>query len=311
MRVIRDFSILCVCYGVFFLGIPVSGQDNGHRLSLIIDADTANEIDDLYAIVRALNNPNFNLLGITSAQFHTSPLATKNTAQESQHINEEIILLMEKEHIPLPLGGDVPLVDRFTPSISEASNFIIAQAKKFTKAKPLDIVILGSCTNVASAMLQDPTIIPRIRVHYVGFWHDPIHNTYDKGEFNSRNDPIAVEVLLDAIELDFKVMTATTSQYLVFDKAEVDLYMKGKGGIADYLVSRWENYHRWWTKEDPEKNRWIMWDLALIEALACPELAEKKYFKTPKENTRRNINIYTKINIEQMIADFWQSLNKP
>ncbi|MEM8929367.1 MAG: nucleoside hydrolase [Bacteroidota bacterium] len=310
MRAFTKIIVLYAGYSMFSAGTPVSGQDNGNPTSLIIDADTANEIDDLYALARALREPKFKVLGITSAQFHTSPLASKNTVQESQQLNEKIFQLMQIQDIPLPLGSNIPLVDRSTPSISEASNFIIAQAQKFKERNPPDIVILGSCTNVASAILQDPTIIPKIRVHYVGFWHDPVHNTFNKEEFNSRNDPIAVDVLLNTKELDFNVMTATTSQHLIFDKAEVDLHLKGKGGIADYLVNRWETYYRWWTKEDPEKRQWIMWDLALIEALARPELAQKKYFRTPEENTPRTISVYTKINVEQMIEDFWQSLKK-
>ena len=42
-------------------------------LPLIIDADTANEVDDLFAIVRALLEPTFDIKAINSAQFHTSP----------------------------------------------------------------------------------------------------------------------------------------------------------------------------------------------------------------------------------------------
>ena len=37
----------------------------------------------------------------------------------------------------------------------------------------LNLVILGSCTNVASAILQEPRIIPKIKVYYLGIWHDP------------------------------------------------------------------------------------------------------------------------------------------
>ena len=48
-------------------------QQNYDKIPLIIDADTANEVDDLFALVRAVGEPKFDLLGITSAQFHTSP----------------------------------------------------------------------------------------------------------------------------------------------------------------------------------------------------------------------------------------------
>jgi len=86
------------------------------------------------------------------------------------------------------------------------------------------------------------------------------------------------------------------------------VHLKGKVGIADYLVNRWETYDRWWTKDDPEKLKWIMWDLAIIEALIHPEWAVKKEFMTPPENTKRTIQAYTSIEKEKMIADFWKSL---
>ena len=34
------------------------------KIPLIIDADTANELDDLFAIARAISEPNFNILAI-------------------------------------------------------------------------------------------------------------------------------------------------------------------------------------------------------------------------------------------------------
>ena len=305
----KFLRLLCIGVYLFCLGSPILGQNSNAPIPLIIDADTANEVDDLFAIVRALNEPSFRVLGITSAQFHTSPLATANTVEESQKLNEEIIGLTQIKGIDLPLGSNTSLVNRSTPSISSASNFIVAQANQFNKKQPLNIVVLGSCTNISSAILQDPAIIPKIKVHYLGFWHDPIRNTYDKQEFNTGNDSIAVEVLLDTKGLDLSVMTATTSENLVLEKKEVDLHLKGKGSIADYLVKRWETYTRWWTKEDPGKNRWIMWDLALIEALARPSLVKKRRFKTPSKNIQRDITIYTEINVEDMIVDFWRHMN--
>lgn len=294
---------------LFLICISCQKQPSIDKIPLIIDADSANEVDDLYAIARALQAPELYILGITSAQFHTSPLATDTTVLESQYINKKILELMNREDIPLPLGSNIPIPNPITPAKSEASSFIIKEAHKMSLGKKLQITILGPCTNVASAILQDPTIIPKIQVHYIGFWHDKETNSYDKNEFNSRNDSIAVDILLNATGLDFNVMTATTSQHLVFNKSEVDQNLSGKDGISKYLVDRWENYERWWTKEDPQKKQWIMWDLAIIEALIHPEMAEKEQFATPSENRKRNISIYTEIDIEKMKADFWQSLS--
>ena len=80
----------------FLFSFFTSAQKQEEKLHIIIDADTANEIDDLFAITRALGEPRFELLGITSAQFHTSPYATKNTALESLEMNKALINLIPK-----------------------------------------------------------------------------------------------------------------------------------------------------------------------------------------------------------------------
>lgn len=293
-----------------FVTDTVEAQVEELRLPLIIDADTANEVDDLYAIVRAIAEPKFNILGITSAQFHTSPLATDSSVYESQRINEKILKLMGEHTIPLPLGSNVPIKNSALPASSPASNFIVDRAHKLPVGQKLNVVVLGSCTNVASAILEDPSIIQKLKVHYLGFWHNVETNTYNKKEFNTGNDPIAVEILLNTEGLDLTIMTATTSQHLVFYKAEVDVNLKNRGGVCDYLINRWETYERWWTKEDPEKSSWIMWDVAIIEALAHPELSKTKTFMTPIENTQHLINIHTEIDVANMKTDFWQSLEK-
>ena len=285
--------------------IGCSNQKQFKKLPLIIDADTANEVDDLFALVRAVGAPEFDLLGISSAQFHISPLATDSTVKESQKINEDIMRLLKRNDIPLPLGSNDPLKSKNIPQLSEAAYFIIKKAHEMGKDEKLNLVILGSCTNVASAILLDSTIVPKIRVHYLGFWHNPKSNTYDKKEFNSGNDTLAVNYLLDYPKLDLSVMTATISQHLVFEKKKVDKELKAKGALAEYLINRWETYTRWWTSKDPLKERWIMWDVAIIEALAHPEWATKEEFLTPKENRQRNIKIYTDIDTEKMQADYW------
>ncbi|WP_405414585.1 nucleoside hydrolase [Maribacter sp. Asnod1-A12] len=284
-------------------------RQNTDRIPIIIDADTANEVDDLFALVRAIGEPKLDLLAITSAQFHTSPYASDSTVVESQIINKRLVELLDRTDIPLPVGSNDALTASDVPQDSDAAQFIIKKAHELKEGKKLQLVILGSCTNVASAILLDSTIVPKIQVNYLGFWHDPEANSYDKNEFNSRNDSIAVNVLMNYPKLNVRVMSATTSQHLIFYKNRVDNNLKGKGGMPDYLVDRWETYIRWWTQKDIEKTKWTMWDVAIIEALIHPEWATIETFKTPKENTQRDIEIYTKIDVNQMESDFWEHVN--
>ena len=285
-------------------------QSTEEKIPIIVDADTANEVDDLYALVRAILEPSFDLRGITSAQWHTSPIASDSTVRESQELNEDIIRLMNRQDIALPLGANMPIESASKPTISPASNFIIEQAKLQSPDNPLRLVILGSCTNVASAILQDPTIIPNIQVHYLGIWHDAATNHYNKKEFNSGNDTLAVEVLFNTRELDLIIMSATASQDLVFEKKTVDTHLKGKSEIGDYLVDRWDSFDRFWTEVNQEKKKWIMWDVAIIESLINPEWSSKSEFLTPPENTQRLVEVHTKLDAKAMEVDFWSSLDK-
>ena len=65
----------------------------------------------------------------------------------------------------------------------------------------------------------------------------------------------------------------------------------GKGGIWDYLVDRWDAYNavKTWSSEDSDDQRWIMWDVALIEAFLHPRMARAALVRTPPENTPRRI----------------------
>lgn len=286
------------------LSIEADGQ-----IKMIIDADTANEVDDLYALARAIVAPSIDLIGITSAQFHNSPLASDSTVLESHILNQDIVRIMHRQDIPIVIGANAPLTTLDVPAISPAARFIIEEAHKLPKGDTLDVVILGSCTNVASAVLMDPSIVSRIRVHYIGFWHDRVKGTFNRIEFNSGNDQKGVDVLLNAEGLEFNVMTATTCKNLVFDKTETFSQLEGKSEIGDYLVNRWKTFDPWFNKNDPTKQKWIMWDVAIIEALIHPHMAEKSSFPNLPNNTPRQIQAYTSLDSTAMKLDFFEALD--
>lgn len=279
------------------------------KIRVIIDADTANEVDDLYAIAWALLEPRLNVIGLTSAQWHTNPTTPNDSVGESQRLNEEILELLKISSVPAPEGSNFPMVNEQRPQLSDATDFIIEQALATPKGEKLSIVILGPCTNIASAVLLEPKIIPKLSVNYLGFWYEVQTNTWNKREFNTNNDPNSVNVLLNTAGLEFRVMTATTSQHLVFEKTAMDALLKNRGGIGDYLIDRWDNYDRFWQETDKEKTKWIMWDVAILMALAYPEWAEQKEVITPHDNLKRSIKVYSKINVPKMKANFENTLD--
>jgi hypothetical protein len=84
--------------GFFLLLFAALGVDAQPRLWL--DADTANEIDDLYALTRALTAPGYRPVALSSAQWKQSPLAESNTLEASQLLNEALLGLLGKDDLP-------------------------------------------------------------------------------------------------------------------------------------------------------------------------------------------------------------------
>jgi inosine-uridine nucleoside N-ribohydrolase len=88
-----------------------------------------------------------------------------------------------RRHPPLIEGGSLTLQDAKTPRPSPAVQFLIERSRTFSKDNRLTVLMIGAATDVASAILTDPSIVDRIRVVQMGF-------TNEQGgeEFNVAND---------------------------------------------------------------------------------------------------------------------------
>jgi purine nucleosidase len=272
---------------------------------IIIDADTGNEINDLFAITRALLEPDFRILSLSSAQWqhHLSP---QRTVWESQKLNEDILRLMNRLDIPRPIGADMIVGKPWggtEPSDSPAAQLMIRKAKETRSGEKILIVSLGGLTNVASAIQLAPEIIPRIAIYCLSARYYADRHVWDKDEFNARRDLNALNVAFNTQGLELHLMPANILFEFRFKQQEVLDRFTGKGGIWDYLAARWLSHA-------PQNKEWIMWDLALIEALAHPEWAEQKEVLTPLENEKRMIHVYTQINRDAMLNDWWEVVDK-
>ncbi|MFW5877775.1 MAG: nucleoside hydrolase [bacterium] len=303
--------IFILILGVIFMVVLTITNLSGDKLfskkttTVLIDTDSGNEIDDLFAVSRALISPRLNIIGLTSSHWEFAEHAGDSSLKISQQLNEKLLTLFNKSDIPHPRGAEKALKyeNELQPRRSPAADFIIREAHKMDKNKKLNVVTLGALTNVASAIMMDPEIIPKIRIHMMGLKYDPKTKVWNKNEFNARNDIDAVDYLLNTSGLEMHIMTATTSEVLVFDKEETLEYLGNEGKPWEFLVNKWNEKY-------PSYDEWIMWDVALIEAIIDPELAKKEETLTPPENKQRTVKVYTYISKELMIADFYAKVMK-
>lgn len=270
-----------------------------------IDADTANEIDDLYAIARLLAAPEIEIAALSSAQWSKSPAAEGNTVEASQRLNEALLGLAGRMSIPHPRGAATGIywwgADR--AAYSAAAYHLSREAQRTPDGQKLTVIALGALTNVASALMIEPAIASKIRLYWLGAFIDTERGVWDKSEFNCLNDIPALNEVLNRNELELRVMPASVARALTFDYTETADRLARHGRLGEFLLARWKQHA-------PGASTWIMWDLAAAEWLLRPELVKWKKLRTPPENTPREVDVAVSIDAAAMRADFWQALGR-
>ncbi|HEY3389444.1 MAG TPA: nucleoside hydrolase [Prolixibacteraceae bacterium] len=302
---------LIVFIAFFSIIFPSSAQ----KQKVWLDADTGNEMDDLYAIVRLAKASSIDMIGLSSAHFNNPDLLvfekwnaynTKglNTVAESQRLNEQILNALGRMDIAHPLGADRQIGRAWgqqDPRDSPAAKAIIAAVKNLPASEKLDILTIGAMTNMATALILAPEIKSSIRCFALGAQYNPKTKVWNKNEFNIRNDLNAFDYLLNLEDFDFTMMSLEAAKPLQFKREETYNRLDEKLEVEKILENRWR-------EQNPQDETRVMWDLALVEAYLNPHLTKIETVTTPPENTQRPVKAFISINEIEIVTDFWKNI---
>ena len=231
------------------------------RVSVILDTDTYNEVDDQYAMALLLHSlDKVNLVGITAAPFFNSNSSGPKDGMEKSY--GEIMNLLELDNKTelediVYRGATEYLHDEKTPVDCDAARFIAREAEKYSPENPLYIVAIGAGTNVASAILMNPDAM---KENTVIVWLSGHAKEWpDTAEFNMRQDIAAARIIFGCgvplVQLPCMgvVSAFTTSKY------ELMHWLEGKGKLAEYLLHRVVD-------EYPSETAWsrCLWDVTAV-----------------------------------------------
>ena len=166
------------------------------KVRVIIDTDCHCEADDQYAVAHQLMTPKFDVMGITAIHYANrfNGLSAADSMNRSFDEAQRIVDLMGLSgDVSVYRGCSEKLSDDISPVDSEASRFIIDEAMK-DDPRPLFIAAQGAVTNIASALLMSPGIAGRMTIIWIGGGEYPVGGL----EFNTMNDPIAANILMDS-----------------------------------------------------------------------------------------------------------------
>jgi inosine-uridine nucleoside N-ribohydrolase len=242
---------------------------------IVLDTDTYNEVDDQFAVAHAVLSPEkIDLQAIYAAPFHNNRSTGPGDGMERSY--DEILRLLDKLGVDpdgkvykgstsyLPADGE--------PVDSAAARDLVAKATASTDG-PLYVVAIGAITNVASALLIEPSLVERIVVVWLG--GQPWHWATAR-EFNLAQDVPAVRAVFDSGVPLVQIPCACGADQLKTTLAELERCIGGASQIADYLVEIVRGYsddHFAWSK--------VIWDISAIAWLLEPSWVPTNLIHSP------------------------------
>lgn len=256
-----------LCLAAFGAERPQAPWPPPGPVRAIIDTDTANEVDDQWAIALALGSPDrIRLEGFVAAHFGDA-----GGAAGIDKSYEETLRVLEKAgmsgRFPVKKGNH-PLQYRDRVPPSEGVDFIIERARAATPEQPLWLVLLGPATDAAAALLRAPDIANRLIV----FWHGRTQWPVRCWNFNAYNDIRAARLLF---ELPCRFILFDTGTYLRMPVEESARRIAPLGPLGAYLH---EIRSRKPQFASPSKG---FFDLGDIAAIAGPDCVRWEKVEAP------------------------------
>jgi inosine-uridine nucleoside N-ribohydrolase len=279
---------------------------------VILDCDTANEVDDQFAIAHALGLPEgtLDVRGVISVHNTT---AHGPTSRDMYQEEAERVVALCAGDVPCIPGADNPMESMDEPVPSEGLDFLMEEAT----LSPLTIIATGPATDIASLFLAAPESQENVRVIWLGGFGDEAtykvwHNRM--GELNGRADISAWRTLLEAPLDLLHIPTWPAPAKILVDPASFAERLRALGrpvasylaGILQPLAAEYENR--------PGKE---LWDLACVAAVADPGAVTSGPQAVPRVDaagahdfTRpgREVEVVTDLDERRILADLMDAL---
>ncbi|MEM1259099.1 MAG: nucleoside hydrolase [Bacteroidota bacterium] len=264
---------------------------------IIVDADTGNEVDDPYALVRILLEPTVEVTALNAAHWQTSHWTEPRSMENSHRLNQQLLGEMGME-IKTLRGAPARMYDWGDRAQHSAAAYeIIQQAKE---SNEVTILVLGALTNVASAVFIEPDIAPKLTVYWLGTTMDFETRVLKRNDFNPLMDPFALDFLLDSeAQMHIIPVNVAADMKIGFDEMEAKI---GSHFLGKHLQKRWVDHI------DGDRRSRTLWDLALVTVFIHPEFAETEIITTSRDSGNRPITFYKRIDSEAIYQDFFKTL---
>jgi inosine-uridine nucleoside N-ribohydrolase len=267
---------------------------------VLLDADTANEVDDAFALSIMLMNPNVDIIALNATQWQASQWATENSMEDSHRLNQTLLGIMGL-NTKTNRGGASRMYDWGDRAQHSAATYeIIKQAKALPEGEKLNIIALGALTNVASAIFIEPAIVKNIKLYWLGTTYDFGGQVLRRDDFNCAMDQYALTHLLFS-EVEMHIIPINVASKMTFNYEKSRLQLENHF-LGDFLLKIWDDHI------DGGRDQRTIWDLTIVNAFLHPDWMEEIEINTSKDNGNRKVYYYKDFDAQKMLKDFYQNI---
>jgi inosine-uridine nucleoside N-ribohydrolase len=214
---------------------------------------------------------------VYAAPFHNDRSTGPGDGMEKSYAEiEEILGRLDVSTDDFAYRGSTTYLQKpLTPVESSAAHDLVRRANEGDS--PLYVLAIGAITNVASAILIDPSIRSKIVLVWLG--GHPHHHPHAM-EFNLQQDIYASQVVFDSGVPLVQIPCAGVASHLITTLAELEKDMGRDNPICDFLVGRFEEYsddHFAWGK--------VIWDIAAVAWILNPSWVPTWISHSPRLST--------------------------
>jgi purine nucleosidase len=153
----------------------------------ILTTDVGAEMDDQWTVAHLLLSPEVDLKAIVTTHAQIAGLSSQSSARKADDVLMRVLPDAKSKWPRVEAGSTLPLEGAKNPRESIGVDLLLSISREFSPSKRLTVFVTGAATDVASAILKDPTISNRIIIVAMAF------NDWPSGGdvFNVGNDPAA------------------------------------------------------------------------------------------------------------------------
>jgi purine nucleosidase len=212
------------------------------RARVLIDNDFSGDPDDLYQLVHHLLAPSVSVVGIVGSHLSVGDMfdPSDRQAENAVRIAEETLdVLGMAGTVPVYQGSNLALMDASTPQPSAAVDAILAEARAESDL-PLYFCAGAGLTDLASALMIDPTIAERMTLVWIGgaehagLAFPPAGAT--EVEYNHNIDREAVRYVFNETAIPIWQFPRDMYRQALVSHAELETRVAPCGPVGEYLI---------------------------------------------------------------------------